>query len=90
MKVIADHRAGPPTGVAAYEKLLKAEVEAEERLKARREAADRAAEAEAEVGVSTTEAEGSDVVEGSRNGDVGLISTALLLERDRCVAIRIC
>lgn len=58
-------------------------------MKARTEAADRAAEVEAEVGVSTTEAEGS-VIEGSRNRDVGLISTTLLPERDQCVAVWIC
>ncbi|KAJ7921959.1 hypothetical protein B0H13DRAFT_1866198 [Mycena leptocephala] len=35
---------GPPTHAAAYEKLLKAEVDAEERLRAKHEAADRSAE----------------------------------------------
>jgi hypothetical protein len=56
-------------------------VDAEERLRAKHEAADRSAEVEAEGGEEQDESETT--VAGSRKGDVGLIGTGLLLERDR-------
>ncbi|KAK7013685.1 hypothetical protein R3P38DRAFT_3322377 [Favolaschia claudopus] len=72
---------GPPTHAAAYEKLLKAEVAAEQQRKAEMSAADMA---EAGNTGSATATETRDLGSGqSVKGDLGLVAAGLQLERDR-------
>ncbi|KAJ7312414.1 hypothetical protein DFH08DRAFT_822151 [Mycena albidolilacea] len=81
---------GPPTHVAAYEKLLDAEMAAEKWLKAKQDTANELAERQKGAG-ATREADGEDVQNVTMDqeadssptmGDLRLITTALQLERD--------